>query len=201
MNEECRIIVVTGGDVVLQSELGAFGDENRTILLAFSTDAKLTTIEIDVREIEIDELRYPQATREEEEDDGLIALIGGHLATGTIDEALDFIGFEKSYLWPLGLCELNPIWCERGDVLAREVLQKRSHGYQVIVAGCEANRTAVVGYESIEPFAPIGDRLIGDFRYLYISCKLVKTIQVMAIILDSLEASPSLDFEIVEEVG
>jgi hypothetical protein len=71
----------------------------------------------------------------------------------------------------------------------------------VIVAGCEANRTAVVGYESIEPFAPIGDRLIGDFRYLYISCKLVKTIQVMAIILDSLEASPSFDFEIVEEVG
>lgn len=201
MNEECRIIVVTGGDVVLQSELGAFGDENRTILLAFSTDAKLTPIEIDVSEIEIDELRYPQATREEEKDDSLIALIGGHLATSTIDEALDFIGFEKSYLWPLGLCELNSIWCEREYVLARQVFQERPHGYEVIIAGREANRAAVVGYEPIEPFTPVGDRLIGDFGYLYISCKLVKTIQVMTVILDSLEASPAFDFEIVKEVG
>ena len=63
-------------EVILDAFGGGFGDENGAVFLAFATDDKFATVEVDAVAVELDKFRDAETTGEEELDDGAVAETG-----------------------------------------------------------------------------------------------------------------------------
>jgi len=69
----------------------------------------------------------------------------------------------------------------------------------VVINRSKADSPAIVAGQSDQPLTPVGDGFFGDFGRLNIARKFIEAVQIMAIVLDCLEASTTFDLEIVEE--
>lgn len=62
----------------------------------------------------------------------------------------------------------------------------------MIVNRGDAYAAAIIEPQSIQPFAPAGNRFVVDFCHLNIAGVFVKAIEVMAVILDGFKATATL---------
>lgn len=127
--------VGAGVEVILDAFGGGFGDENGAVFLAFATDDKFATFEVDTITVKFSELGDAKAAGEEKLDDGAVAEAGFVAGIDGVEEIFYFVVVEEGDLFADDVGEFDEGWVERFDVALGKVFEKAAEGDEVVRLG------------------------------------------------------------------
>lgn len=186
----------------------SLGDENWAVFLAFTTDDKFATVEVDGVAIEIDKLGDAEPARKEELDDSAVAETGFGIVGDGVEQVFDFVVMKEGDLLFDGAREVDEGRVERFDIATGEVFEKTAEGDEMISLsdGLEVFSAGVVDFVTIEAEAELAEDFGVELGRLKIRIakdvgeNIVGAEKVEAVIFDGFFRTTALDFEMFEKI-
>lgn len=201
-------------EIILDTVGGGLVNENGAVFVAFATDDKFATFEIDGIAIEAAEFGNTETTREEEFDDGAVAeagLIGCAVVTGGgnfLEEAFDFVEVKEGDLFFGGARKVDEAGVEGIDATASEIFEEAAECDEMISLGQGGEvLLLVVVVEAVELEAEAAEELGGDVFGFEVAIFKVfagefkEAGEIEGVVVDGATGATFFDFEGFEEVG